>query len=781
MALDLARARQALVRRRGPTRFRPLDVVVLAAAAVVLIQAPSSVVEAGWVANLEPLPRLALAGLLAGYLIERTRVPPPIGLLLGAALGLELITWTYAQVAVGASLAERVDWLGGRVGGWLDAVGSGGVSNDALVFALAMAGLAWLLGLVTAWLVFRDNAPWLAVVFNGIALLMNLSYAATSLVGYVGWFAFAACLLLAAHQLANRTELWRRAQLRVGWRVVANVLLGTALAAGALLSLAWALPSHVSSVEVASSWNRVTSPWQNLEGDFDRWFAALNPTDRNARGLSFGRTLAPRGAFDLRDTPVLEVKASGPVYLRAATADRYAGQAITSTETTASQFDANTDLLPQDAIPQGRGLLTAQIKVLASRTAVAFAPDAPLRFSQPTTLDTRGDPSDVATARLDTPLQQGQDYTVVSAVSIATNQDLRAAGENYPDWVRQRYLQLPRSLPRRVVETAHSVSRGATSAFDKAIAIETWLRDTYTYSTHVATVPPDRDWVDYFLFESKEGYCDYFATTMVVLLRAEGVPARVASGFAPGEFDPGTGISTVRENHAHSWVEAYFPRYGWITFEPSAIRPIPPRLEEAPAPAAAPEASTAQASDTSQLTPEELDELLNIRDQSTLSPPPRPFLATLPGIILLVLGGIVLVGLMAGGLVLFAWRRGFGSLQLYQRPYAELIKLGRWSGALRVRTSDTPFEVADRFGRQVPRAQTAIRDVTAAYVEGTYSTRPPTVDPWPAWLAVRRDVIRGLFSRRLGGWFGVDESVAPPPRGHPELLSRWGGRRRNRP
>src|SRR5207253_2429616 len=182
----------------------------------------------------------------------------------------------------------------------------------------------------------------------------------------------AACLVLAAQQLANRTELWRRAQLQVSWRVVGNVLAGTAVGAAVLLSVAWALPSHASSSEVASGWNRVTSPWQGLEGEFDRWFAALNASDRNARGLSFGRTLAPRGAFDLGDTPVLQVKASGPTYLRATTADRYAGQAITSTETTSGQFDANTDLLPPDAIPLGRGLLTTQIKVLASRTSVAF-------------------------------------------------------------------------------------------------------------------------------------------------------------------------------------------------------------------------------------------------------------------------------------------------------------------------------------------------------------------------------------------------------------------------
>src|SRR5439155_570714 len=111
--------------------------------------------------------------------------------------------------------------------------------------------LAWLLGLVSAWLLFRDNAPWLVLLFNGLALLMNLSYASTSLVGFVGWFAFASCLLLATQQLANRTELWRRAELIVSWRVVLNVLVGTVLAVGGLLSLAWALPANVSSSEVA--------------------------------------------------------------------------------------------------------------------------------------------------------------------------------------------------------------------------------------------------------------------------------------------------------------------------------------------------------------------------------------------------------------------------------------------------------------------------------------------------------------------------------------------------
>ncbi|MCA1648661.1 MAG: hypothetical protein LC797_25435, partial [Chloroflexi bacterium] len=430
--------------RFGPTRFRLIDVAVLGAAAFLLVQAPLSVVEAAWVTNLEPLPRLAVAGLLVGYLIERSRLTGALGLPLGVLIGVEVITYVYAQVADAGSLAERVDWIGARVGDWVDAVAGGGVSNDPFVFALAMASLAWFMGLITAWLLFRDNMAWLAAICNGIALLMNLSYAPTSLVGYVGWFAFATCLVLAAQQLANRTELWRRAELKVGWRVVGNVMLGTGLAASGLLSVAWALPSTVNSPEVASGWSRVTQPWQGMEGEFDRWFASLNASGRTARGLSFGRTLAPRGSFDLGDTPVLQVTANGPIYLRATTADRYAGQAITSTETTSTAFDSNTDLLTQDQIAQGRGVLQAQIRVLASRTSVAFAPDTPVRFSQSTEVDTRGSVDDVAAIRFDAPVLQSQDYTVVSAISTATLQDLRAAGENYPDWVRRRYLQLPR-------------------------------------------------------------------------------------------------------------------------------------------------------------------------------------------------------------------------------------------------------------------------------------------------------------------------------------------------
>lgn len=730
------------------TRFRALDLVVLVLAAVLVLQAPLSVAEAHWVPNLDPLPRLTLASLIVGYLIERTRLISPFAMLLGMLLGIEIVTWTYASVAPADTLSQQVDWLGGHVGSWLDSVASGGVSNDPLVFALAMAGLAWLLGLITAWLLFRDNVPWLAIVFNGVALLMNLSYAPPGLAGYVGPFALAACLLLAAHQLATRAELWRRADLRVSWRVVANVLLGTAIATLALLSVAWVLPANMSNPQVAAGWTRLTQPWQGMETEFDRWFAALNGTDRNARGLSFGRTLAPRGAFDLGDTPVLQVRASGPVYLRATTADRYAGQAITSTESNTTGFDANTDLLTADQIPAGRGLLQAQIKVLASRTSVAFAPDAPLRISQASEVDARGDPRDVATVRLDSAIAQNGEYTVVSAVSTATIGDLRTAGQDYPEWVRRRYLQLPRSLPRRVVETARTAAGTAPSAYDRAAAIEAYLRENFTYSTHVATPPPEADWVDFFLFDSRQGYCDYFATAMAVMLRSQGIPARVASGFAPGEFDASTGISLVRENHAHTWVEVYFPRYGWITFEPSAIRALPPRAADAPPPqpAAAPQPATAP--DLSQLTPQEQDELQGLRDRGQT--PPAITDNMLVRALLVLLAAIALIGVAGYAALRLAWSRGLRGLSRDQLPYAQLVKLGRWSGLLRPVRSETPHEIADRLSGHVPTARDTIGQVTDAYAARTYGARSTSdrSDPWPIWVAARRAIARQLLGRR---------------------------------
>lgn len=137
-----------------------------------------------------------------------------------------------------------------------------------------------------------------------------------------------------------------------------------------------------------------------------------------------------------------------------------------------------------------------------------------------------------------------------------------------------RYLQLPETLPLRVRELATSITETSDSLYDKAKAIERYFRlSGFSYNQDMAAIPEgDTDYVDQFLFDTKVGYCDNFSTSMVVLLRSEGIPARWVKGFAPGEVvdrDNGLPVYEVTNNNAHSWVEAYFPGVGWMNFEPT--------------------------------------------------------------------------------------------------------------------------------------------------------------------------------------------------------------------
>lgn len=131
---------------------------------------------------------------------------------------------------------------------------------------------------------------------------------------------------------------------------------------------------------------------------------------------------------------------------------------------------------------------------------------------------------------------------------------------------KEKYLQLTVNLPSRVKTLANEITKGYDQDIYKAILIERYLRSNYSYSKIVNDVPDDRDFVDYFLFDEKRGYCTYFATAMTILLRAEGIPARFVEGFA---VDVGAGKNEVLNNNAHAWVEAFIPQLGWVTFDPT--------------------------------------------------------------------------------------------------------------------------------------------------------------------------------------------------------------------
>jgi transglutaminase-like putative cysteine protease len=158
-------------------------------------------------------------------------------------------------------------------------------------------------------------------------------------------------------------------------------------------------------------------------------------------------------------------------------------------------------------------------------------------------------------------------YEAESDVATPSAAELRAAGQNYPPEVTGSYLQLP-ALDQRIDRLAAQITLSATTDYDKAALLETYLRTRYQYTLELPRVSP-ADPIANFLFERKQGHCEYFASSMAVMLRTLGIPSRVVNGFRSDEFNDLTANYVVRAKDAHAWVEAYFPGYGWQSFDPT--------------------------------------------------------------------------------------------------------------------------------------------------------------------------------------------------------------------
>lgn len=161
------------------------------------------------------------------------------------------------------------------------------------------------------------------------------------------------------------------------------------------------------------------------------------------------------------------------------------------------------------------------------------------------------------------------EYRVNAFVYNFSEEELHQSDQQPPVFILENYLQLPSELPERVQHLALNISNQAKTPFEKAKAIESFLRQ-YEYSLDLPEPPQDLDLVDYFLFDLQRGYCDYFASAMVVLARVNGLPARLAVGYATGTYDYNNQVFVVTEANAHAWPEIYIEPFGWIPFEPTS-------------------------------------------------------------------------------------------------------------------------------------------------------------------------------------------------------------------
>lgn len=352
----------------------------------------------------------------------------------------------------------------------------------------------------------------------------------------------------------------------------------------------------------------------------------------------------------------------------------------------------------------------------------------------------------------------GQPYTVTGLASTASPSQLAAAGDAYPAWVTDRYLQLPDTVTPRTRDLARDIAAdaGATTPFDVAVAIQDDLRTRIRYVEDIAEPPAGADVVDHVLFKTREGYCEYYASAMVVMLRSLDIPARIVAGYYPAAYDEGEAGFLYRQRNAHAWVEVYTPAFGWIAFEPTASQParafgerdatasIPeptPTPRPTPSPIAGPTAPVAPTATPAVAgTTADRDGGGGSSDEITSR---------------VVRGLLAIAGLigMAAGTVAIAWRRGLKGLSPLGALWARVQKAGRWAG-VREDLAMTPIEYADALGRAVPRSSAPARQVAESYTRERYGpTTAAPDDPGrarQAWRDLRRPLI-GAWARRSGG------------------------------
>lgn len=344
---------------------------------------------------------------------------------------------------------------------------------------------------------------------------------------------------------------------------------------------------------------------------------------------------------------------------------------------------------------------------------------------------------------------EGDTYAVTGLASMAGPEQLRAAATSYPTWVTERYLELPDTITERTRQLAAELAAEQSNPFDTALTIEQHVRGAIAYNEEIEPPPVGQDVVDYVLFESLEGYCEYYASAMAILLRAEGIPARVVGGYFPAPFDAANGGHLYREKNAHLWVEAFFPGFGWIPFEPTANREqldygnVAPPAEEAalPTPEPTPPAPAAEATPPPAVEPPQPDPP-SVPVQ-LLSDPAR--LAGWAGIVLAVLA---FIGAIAAAVAWFASLRGLTPISSL---YARALRAGSWLG-VRATPALTPHEYAERVGQAVPSAQGPARVVADLYTRERYAERRPDGNQTRA----ARDAWRSLRGIALGSWLRRD-------------------------
>jgi transglutaminase-like putative cysteine protease len=583
---------------KKPVR-RPLEVslkvitpeegwLALALLAIALYCVVFSVIAAKWVDQSQALLYTPLVGLLVGLGIAKVpRLPQAILHLAACLLGY------WFSVLLTSFVAFHASWL--LLLGGLRATLTGNITSltpaqSMMVFFFYLSFLCFFLGYFGSWLVYRARLPWLVTLVYSSIILVNLNYLdMNDNRRYLVVLMLGALLLLIARvHLVSQIAGWKLEGLHTDstWMrtLTARFMRVAILLTLITMLVSILLPVQQQSISGKNLWDRLDGFWNNLAGGR---LADLSPSSLFPSGEPtanfFSDHLTISGNVQLPTGEVLYYTGGTSHYLQGFVYNSFDGHTWKSAPATLqNQFFAAHQMLPVEETNAPFTQVSTNVTIEqppGGTKNYIFAPAQPASFNVDVVLYSLQNVTDAWTQA--SPLQKGKSYIVNSDISSATPEMLAQTPlphDNAGFWHQsQNYqavsavdLQLPNDLSPTVYDLARQWTAGTTDTYAALRSLESHLSDTnvFTYSTNNPAIPANQDVADY-LLKNRRGYCTHYATTMIMLARILNIPTRMVNGFSRGHYDVTRKVWSVEGSDAHSWVQAYFPNYGWIDFDPT--------------------------------------------------------------------------------------------------------------------------------------------------------------------------------------------------------------------
>jgi len=561
--------------QKSSQQWRDFPTIALLAAIVFTASVRLSVTE--WTPDLESIRIITFLGLLLGLALGFSRLNKIQAILLTLGYSLVIIPWQVIRITDQEHLAIiRIAKASNRLGFSLKQLLEGQPVDDHLFFVALMSIIFWFTGLYAVYVLLRSQNI-IAALFPSTLIILIIQYydqARESSLWGIGFYFFFALILLGRLNYLEDRKRWVKENVFVDSGIGMDVTIITFSAIAVIVLLAWSIPSSRAEwAALANWWQDSTSSLADTQKHLDNALASIEEqTVEDSSDLYSSRLFLGEQPYQssevLFTARVLTKELAQRYYWKMRIYDTYSDGHWSYTQDIPNTYiPAQTEIIAPDIdtsfsqeilftnkiSSQSMLILVQQPISISTSTRAAFVPlseggmDVNRLLAQPT-------------------LELNETYTVKSALVKPTVAQMRQAGTNYPEWVSERYLQLPEDFSENVRELALQLAAEKNTPYDVASATTNYLRSEIIYNEKIPAPPKNIDPIEWFLIIQKEGFCNYAASANVVMLRAAGIPARLAVGFAQGERDE-EGNFLIKQGNAHAWTEVYFPEIGWVEFE----------------------------------------------------------------------------------------------------------------------------------------------------------------------------------------------------------------------